>query len=163
MCTRQHKHACLSAPLFVENFFFFVPRAASHCGVCGMALWTPKVEVVFASRWIKPGVFDRLISNQWLETFTLRSSVPPLPSSLFFSLSPGPTSTSCSNMTCFLVSPALSLVFVKSFVLDIKQQLHSLHNPNYTSAVIYERHSLRSKYPLTQAVGILPYWGKCIL
>lgn len=82
---------CLFGCSFVvaENFFFY-----STCGFAlwylqvththtSLTLWMPKVEGVFASRWTKPGLFDRLISNQWLQPVTLWSSMPPLP---FFSL-----------------------------------------------------------------------------
>lgn len=90
---------CLFGCSFVvaENFFFLfhlrlclvvftshTHRTVRHTHThTSLTLWMPKVEGVFASRWTKPGLFDRLISNQWLQPVTLWSSMPPLP---FFSL-----------------------------------------------------------------------------
>lgn len=73
---------------------------------------------VLASRWTRNGLFDRLISNQWLQP-VIHAVKHAISSFLSLFVPPGLSSTSCSNMTGSSVSfytYPLSFWNVKSFV-----------------------------------------------
>lgn len=106
MCTQQHKHSCLDALLLLRTFF--VPLAASHSftlkfpavftchttwGLSDTHIpsWTsghPHSGECVCLQMDKTCSVDRLISNQWLQPVTLRSSMPSLSSSFPSRLDP---------------------------------------------------------------------------